>query len=395
MHLNALCTPMTAPGTGAIRTNTRRQAKKLLLIMKFSAIFLFLISLHVGAKGHTQLITIHEKNASLLTVFKSIEKQTSYRFFYNDKLIKDARKVSLNMKQAALEEVLAVCFKGQPFTYAIVEQTIVIRNEDDLPFDLTSTPFPPEPPPVDVQGRVINEKGEPVEGVTVAVKGTRKATFTDVNGNFTLSKVNERATLVFTGVQVNTHEVTLDGNTNLEVRLTTRITAMQDLILSANTGFQTISKERATGAYATVGKEQLEKPSTSIAQRIIGTTAGVQAKLDVNGNPTFEIRGLTSLYNPSQPLVVVDGFPIQGDFNSINPNDVESVTILKDAAAASIWGARSANGVIVVVTKRVKKNVPLRVEFSAFTRIGKKFDLDYVRPLASSAETVDYEKNDL
>jgi TonB-dependent starch-binding outer membrane protein SusC len=90
-------------------------------------------------------------------------------------------------------------------------------------------------------------------------------------------------------------------------------------------------------------------------------------------------------------LVVVDGFAIEGDFNSVNPNDVESVTILKDAAAASIWGARAANGVIVITTKRAKKDMPLRVEFSTFTRVGGKFDLDYVRPLASSAETVDYE----
>ncbi|MCK7554026.1 TonB-dependent receptor plug domain-containing protein [Chitinophaga sedimenti] len=141
-----------------------------------------------------------------------------------------------------------------------------------------------------------------------------------------------------------------------------------------NTGFQQLNKERATGSFGYIDKEQLGRPTTNIASRIIGTTAGVQAKLDVDGNPTFEIRGKSSLYATASPLVVVDGFPISGDFNTINPNDVESVTILKDAAAASIWGARSANGVIVVTTKKGQKGTPLRVDFSAFTKMGGKFD---------------------
>src|SRR5690606_12355333 len=147
---------------------------------------------------------------------------------------------------------------------------------------------------------------------------------------------------------------------------------------------------RATGAFGTVSREQLDKPATNIAQRLIGTNAGVQASLNADGNPSFEIRGRTSLYANASPLVVVDGFPIQGDFNSINPNDVESVTILKDAAAASIWGARAANGVIGGVTRKAAQD-PVRVDLQAFTRFGDKIDLDYARALASSAETVDYE----
>jgi TonB-linked SusC/RagA family outer membrane protein len=193
-------------------------------------------------------------------------------------------------------------------------------------------------------------------------------------------------------VNIETQEVAVNDRSDLTINVKTRVEAMNEISVAANTGFQRISRERSTGSYNVISGDQLDKPSTNIGQRLIGTTAGMQARLDVNGNPTFEIRGQTSLYANAQPLVVVDGFPIQGDFNSINPNDVESVTILKDAAAASIWGARSANGVIVVVTKRAKKGVPLKVEFNAFTRMGKKFDLDYVNPLASSELTVDYEK---
>ena len=391
MQLTALCPPTVA----YFRENVRDagQLKKLLLIMNFSAIFLLAICLQVAARGHTQTITISEKNASLPSIFKQIEKQSGYQFFYNERLLNGARKVSMQVKNAGLLDALNMCFKDQPFTYGIIDRSIVVKKADPVaPPDAAMGQAALIPPPIDVQGRVVNEKGEPVEGVTVTVKGTRKATFTNSNGEFLLTRVNENAILVFTGININEQEMSVSGKSDLAVSVTTKVTAMGDLTVIANTGFQTISRERSTGAYASIGKEQLEKPSTNIAQRLIGTTAGMQAKLDVNGNPTFEIRGLTSLYANSQPLVVVDGFPIQGDFNSVNPNDVESVTILKDAAAASIWGARSANGVIVVVTKNAKRATPLHIEVSAFTRIGKKFDLDYVRPLASSAETVEYEK---
>ena len=395
MQLTALCPPTVA----YFRENVRDagQLKKLLLIMNFSAIFLLAICLQVAARGHTQSITISEKNASLPSIFKQIEKQSGYQFFYNERLLNGARKVSIQIKDAGLLDALNMCFKDQPFTYVIIDRSIVVKKADPVTPAYANAGL--IPPSIDVQGRVVNEKGEPVEGVTVTVKGTRKATSTNADGEFTLTGINENATLVFTAINVETYEVAVNNRREISVSLKTKITAMGDVTVSASTGYQTISRERSTGAYNVISGDQLEKPSTNIAQRLIGTTSGLLGKLDVDGNPTFMLRGLTSLYaNPqpqnliSQPLIVVDGFPIQGDFNSINPNDVESITVLKDAAASSIWGARSANGVIVVVTKKAKKGLPLKVEVSAFTRIGKKFDLDYVRPLASSAETVEYEK---
>src|SRR5690606_8700261 len=138
----------------------------------------------------------------------------------------------------------------------------------------------------------------------------------------------------------------INSRTEINVTLDLDIIGEEEVVIS--TGYQTLSKERATGSFDIIDPTQLDKPATNIGSRIIGQAAGVQASVDVNGNPTVEIRGQTSLYANSAPLIVVVGFAIQGDFNSINPNDVESVTILKDAAAASIWGARSANGVIVI-----------------------------------------------
>ncbi len=361
---------------------------KKLRIMKLTSMLLVAACMQVAA-SEGQTVTLSVKDVPVKKVFRAIQKQTGLNIFVEESVLAKTPRVTLQVKDMPVDKVINLCLPAEDYTFNIVDGIMVIKEMTAA--DKADVPAA-APPPIDVHGRVVNDKDEPVEGVAVTVKGTRRGTTTDLNGEFTLRSVNENAVLVFSGINVETLEVAINGRSDMAVRLSTKISAMNDLMITASTGFQTISKERATGSYGVISKEQLELPSTNIGQRLVGTMSGLQSRLDVNGNPTFEIRGLTSLYANSQPLIVVDGFPIQGDFNSINPNDVESVTILKDAAAASIWGARSANGVIVITTKKAKKGVPMRVEFNAFTRIGKKFDLDYVRPLASSAETVEYEK---
>ena len=363
---------------------------QLLRVMKLTAVMLFAAFLQVSANGYSQKVTLHLENVSLEKVFKEIKRQSGFYFLYNNNELKKAGKVTVHVKEVSIEEALYESLSSTGFTYRIVDKTIVLNPIASNP--VLKNLFLNVPPPIDVKGRVVNEKSEPVEGATVTVKGTKNATATNSNGEFVLVGLQTTDVLVISGVNIERREVSVSGRTELLVDVKTKIGDIEEVAVLANTGFQTISKERATGSFSVITKDQLEKPTINIAQRLIGTTAGVQAALDVDGNPTFEIRGKTSLNAPGAPLVVVDGFPIQGDFNSVNPNDVESITILKDAAAASIWGARSANGVIVIVTKSAKRGTPLKVEFNAFTRIGKRFDLDYVRPLAPSDQTVEYEK---
>lgn len=240
-----------------------------------------------------------------------------------------------------------------------------------------------------IVGYVKDENGKPIVMATVRVKGKNIFTVTDERGNFRLRGVSPDDTLLITFLGYSSLEVSVSSNLeNIVLRLSS--TDVDEVLVY--TGFQTLNAERATGSFGSLSKDQIEKPSLSIAQRLIGTTAGVQATLNENGMPRFEIRGQSSLIAIATPLVVVDGFAIQGDYGTINPNDVESVTILKDAAAASIWGARAANGVIVIVTKNARNKTSLNTSFQTFTRFGAKFDLDYVNPLASSAETVEYER---
>jgi TonB-linked SusC/RagA family outer membrane protein len=158
------------------------------------------------------------------------------------------------------------------------------------------------------------------------------------------------------------------------------------------TGYQTLSRERATGAFDKIDNEALSaRPSSDLSTALQGLVAGMQGTENEDGTVDFKIRGTSSFYANTSPLIVVDGFPIEGNFNSINPNDVESVTVLKDAAAASIWGTRSANGVIVITTKHAKANSKLTVQGKSFWRIGTRPDIDYILAQADSRATVDYE----
>lgn len=359
--------------------------------MKITSFLLLITCLQVSANANSQQISLAEENSSLQKVFKQIERQTGYSFLYSYDILQKAGRVNVNVRKVSLSKALDECLKGKPLEYTIVDRTVVIRPIRSTASFINTQSAVPEIPVVDVRGKVVDDKGNPVEGVNVQVKGGTKGTTTNSEGEFFLEDIDERAVLVLTSVNIETREIAVNGRNNLGTITTqARVSDLEDVVV--NTGYQNISRERATGSYNVINREQLEKPATNIGSRLIGTTAGMQADLDVDGNPSFEIRGQTTLYGIGSPLIVVDGFPIQGEFSTVNPNDVESVTVLKDAAAASIWGARAANGVIVVVTRNAKRGTPLKVEFNTFTRMGRKFDLDYVRPLASSAETVEYEK---
>ena len=243
-----------------------------------------------------------------------------------------------------------------------------------------------------VTGSVLGPDKQPLPNANVSVKGSKQGVKTNINGKYTIGLANGIQTLVFSYVGLKTSELVVNADAiTANIVLNESDEQLEEVVVS--TGYQTIPKERATGSFGTISKEQLGKPSTNISSRIVGQVAGVQAlRMDEEGNPFFQIRGLSTLYANQEPLVVVDGFPIQGNYNTINPSDVETITILKDAAASSIWGSRAVNGVIVVTTKNAKKGTPLKVEFSAFTRIGGKIDLKYSNPLASSSDQVEYEK---
>jgi TonB-linked SusC/RagA family outer membrane protein len=236
-----------------------------------------------------------------------------------------------------------------------------------------------------------------VEGVTVTIKGTDKSTSTNTNGEFFLSSVEQDAILVFTSVNMEQFELPVSGKSELLVTLKAKVSELGHVEV-VHTGYEQISKERATGSYAKLDSINFHRRvGMGIIDRLDGTIPGII--FDRKSGPTgfpIQIRGISTLgaaATDKSPLIIVDNFPLGNNFdiNNINPNDVESITVLKDAAAASIWGTRAGNGVIVITTKKGNYNQRFRVSASSNITIEEKPDLFYV-PRVSTTDFVDIEK---
>lgn len=238
-----------------------------------------------------------------------------------------------------------------------------------------------------VSGVIQDENGEPLIGVSVSIRQTVVGTISDIDGHYRIEAApGDVLVFSYTGFKSAEYKVSEQTTFNLVMAVDQQL--LDEVVV---TGYQTLSRERATGSFDRVGQELLAaRPSSDISSALQGLIPGLTATESLDGSVNFVIRGASTLYADKQPLIVVDGFPIQGTFNSINPNDVESVTVLKDAAAASIWGARSANGVIVITTKKGSKD-RLKVNVNSFYRFAAPPDLDHTLALADSRTQVDYE----
>ena len=316
-------------------------SSEILLKMKLTIILLIAAFFQVQAKGYSQQITLSQKNAQLEDVFKQIMKQTDYHFLYLSQALQDAKPVDIELKDASLTEALEQCFKGQYLTYILDDNTVIVKA------------VPPPPPPI--TGKVTNEKGEPIPGVSVVIKGSTKGTVTDTDGKYSIEVKENEKILVFSYIGMKTLEINIDGRLAINVVLQQEIAKLDEVVV---TGYQTISKERVTGATSKVSSAQwADKRMNSLNSIVEGKIAGYNNGL---------IRGVTSMVGNATPLYVIDGFPVENTrFNSygsleeaapnLNVEDIESITVLKDAAAASIYGARAANGVVVIVTKKGAK----------------------------------------
>lgn len=368
--------------------------KKLLRIMKLTCAFLLAACFYASASGHAQTVSLHEKEASLQKVFKEINRQTGFNFLYNSKTLKAARPVTINVKEAPLEEVLQLCFRQQPFYYLIENHTILVKDTSSVSAATVAVP------PIDVHGRIVNENGEPVLA-TVMVKGSSKGTATNSDGYFELMDVDEDATLVISGVSIETLEVGVNGKEDLyTVHARTKVTEMEGVAVKLNTGYQTIPKERATGSFATVDNKLFnQRISPDVISRLEGNVPGMLFNNNTGalGNKTtggrdVTIRGHGTLFSNDQPLVVLDNFAYDGNISDINPNDIASITVLKDAAAASIWGVRSGNGVIVITTKKGRRNQPLALSLNANVTLANKPDLKFSQNFLDASDYIEIEQ---
>lgn len=352
MQLKALCNS---------RYLNRAVLTKTLLIMKFTAILLFVACMQVSASGYSQ-VTITEKNVMVKKVFKEIQKQTGYDFLYPAEIVQKCGKIDIDIRNISIEKAMEICLRNQPLTYTITEKTVVIRLKEKTEAEKIVEEVPPA---LDIRGKVTNENGQPMEGVTITVKGTSKTTIANASGEFTLSSVDKNAILVFSYVGFKTQEVPVKGRTTINISMLLNDAAMSEVVITA---IGTTQLKDQTGATSSaIKKDDIAKSGeTGLINALAGKASGVRIGKS-NGDPgsgsVIQIRGSNTIQGSSQPLIILDGIPISNDnlgninvsqqsrLDDINPNDIESVQVLKGASAAALWGSRAANGVIIVVTK--------------------------------------------
>lgn len=360
---------------------SRMQSRIRLLSILFALFFVFALPATAKVLDGVIHVTIVNSDISVREALDEVKKQVGGALMYQSDIINDKIRLNLNLKNVPINKALTSICTPAGLQFELENGYILIVKAKERPKGT---------PKKKIKGIVIDQTGEPLMGVTVTIDGERgKGTITDENGRYELEAFPTDL-MVFSYIGMEKQYVTPRSDTEVNVVMEENAKMLNDVVV---TGFQTISKERATGAFDIIKQATLDKPSTTIADRLVGRVAGVQATTTADGDISFTIRGQGTLQSNEEPLIVVDGFPISTGFASINPNDVESISILKDAAAASIWGARASNGVIVVTTKKGKKGKGLTVEVDAQLRIGSKTDIDYLRNMLSGNELIEYQKN--
>ena len=303
----------------------------------------------------TQEITLDFENTPLKTILSKIESTTTYTFVYKSQEIALDKKVSIKVENQSLSKTLGQLFSGLKISYTVIGNQIILKASENKSKD-----HPVENVSIQEQvisGTIVDESGLPLPGATLMVKGTNEGTTTDFDGNFSLD-VSVNTVLIISYVGYATQEIRIENTDFLSITLSPEADALEEIVVI---GYGALSKAKVLGAVASVTSEDLQQlPVGGMEAAISGRAAGVQV---VNsGAPgsssQVKIRGVGSLTAGTDPLIVVDGYPMTegSDLNAINPLDIESIDVLKDAASTAIYGSRGANGVIMVTTKKAKTN---------------------------------------
>ena len=347
---------------------------KICLIMKLQLIFILgfmMQSYAIVSQAQTKLVDVEFKSNTLKEVLKQLEEKTEYSVIYKDELINSNRTFTEKFNDKSITDILNKILKSTELTYTIKGRVIVILPQDE------SQGL--EPQKISVKGIVKNEAGELVPGVTVVIKGTTSGTITDFDGNYELARVPANGILVFSFVGMKTQEMDVANQTNIDVILQNETIGLDEVVAI---GYGKTTKRDLTGAVSTVSSKDFERvPATNPLQALQGRASGLQITTN-SGMPGASsdvlIRGVQSINGSNSPIYVVDGI-ITSSINNIAPSDIESASVLKDASATAIYGARAANGVVVITTKRGTSKKGTEISLNSYigvqTQSNLKLDL--------------------
>jgi TonB-linked SusC/RagA family outer membrane protein len=363
-------------------------------------LFTLLLKAHPGMSQSMDKIkiSVNFKSKTLPEVFKSIETLTDFNFSYRQVDVVNLPTITYEKREVTLLKVLQGILKGTHLIFVQKGDNIIIKKEGTA-FDETFQSVLIPDTTITLHGKVVDKEGRPLPSAAITIKGTNKGSNTDETGNFELKKVPPHGILVITSLGYFSRTVALDGRNEITLQLQEDKSAAVLQEVTVSTGYQVLPKERATGSFAFVDNQLLNKRvSIDIISKLEGNVPGLLFNRNVSssqantGGYNISIRGRSTLVANDQPLVVVDNFPYDGDISAINPSDIDNISILKDAAAASIWGIRSGNGVIVITTKKGKIGQKLAVEVNANVTTGDKPDLFYSPDWINSTDFIDIEQ---
>ncbi|MGV8136570.1 MAG: TonB-dependent receptor [Mangrovibacterium sp.] len=319
--------------------------------MKLTILLICISILSSFGSGYSQNsnLNLKLKNLSLKAVLAEIENQTDYSFLYKADMINHDQIVNVDVSNASVSQILDILAQKTGFSYKIMDNSIIVlTSANEQPVQIQQQ--------IRITGKVTDSSGAPLPGVSVVIKRTTQGTITDATGSYSLINIPLDATLVFSFVGMKMQETAVAGKTVINVVMQEETVGIEEVVAIA---YGTQKRSELTGSISSVGIDDLEDmPMTQLGEKLQGKLPGVRI-YQTEGIPgqgmTFRIRGQASINAGNSPLVVIDGFPSSTGLEAINPNEIETISVLKDASATSLYGSRAANGVILVTTKQAKE----------------------------------------
>src|ERR1035437_1652687 len=341
--------------------------KKILLYMKIIMVILYISVIQIFASPiNAQNVTLNVSNKSVKEILKAIEGQAHCRFFYNDSFSDLDKVISIDLNNKTVKESLDELLSSSKISYKALENNlfVIAPMRELMQFQ--------------VSGIVLSGTDHSIiTGATILEKGTKNAVITDVNGKFKLDVKSSNAVLVVSFMGYESSEVHVNGSSKLEIILNAKANLLNEVVVI---GYGTVKKANVVGSISKINAQSIQnRPVTRVEQALQGQLAGVSVR-STSGAPgsdiTIQVRGNASINGASTPLYVVDGVPID-NISGINPGDIQSIDVLKDAASAAIYGSRGSNGVVLVTTKKGKTGKPVITldAYQAFSSMERKVDV--------------------
>ncbi len=348
---------------------------KIWLVMRLTLLLTLAVTLSAFGSTYSQSagFDFDFENQRIANIIQTVENQTDYVFLYRDADFDVSKELSFSVKDANIDDIINLLVKEQDVNYAVYDRQILIFKETQKEISVLQQQQAQK-----ISGVVLDASGRPIVGASVMVQGTTLGTVTNIDGEFNLTVPSSKEILVVSFIGMETQEISLDGQTILNIVLKDNTIGMEEVLVVA---YGTARKESLTGAISSISDKKIERrPVSSVASVLEGNVSGVQINNtygEPGSDPSIRIRGFSSVNGSNSPLYVIDGVPFGGNISDLNPQDIDNISILKDAASSALYGNRASNGVILITTKKGRGNgisMDVNINQGVYTRGIKEYE---------------------